>query len=1157
MLLQVFFRTVFSLGSALLLALFLGRAGYAQGERATVTGLVTDSSGAIVIGADVSIRNVETNITTRTKTNAAGIYYLPALPPGKYQLRVEHAGFRPWVMADIPLSVGLTATLNVTLELGAVTETVQVQATPVQLEAQTTGLGKVLQRRNITELPTLGRSVLEMVSILPGVIPVAGGTTGSGTNAKMAGGMARENAVLTDGGESRGSVESTNTSMVPLESVAELRIDTATYSSEYGRSGGGVINVATKSGTNELHGVGYAFVRNDHLNANSWTNNRSNVRKTLSQIAQYGLAVGGPILRDRTFFFGNYQKSTTRNPITSLATVPFPEQKLGDFTTTLDSKGNRVIVYDPTTTRPDPARPSQYIRDAFPGNRIPAGRLHPISLNVQKYWPAPNRPGEGPTLFNNYYISSGKRAGNTHTWVTRIDHYLSSAHRLFGRFSGGQSRTGSTGLGPENMAFPAQSVSRGGNRSGLVSLASTFTPTILGELRLSYTRFGSLSQWDSIDKFNLSSLGLPDYLVRAVEYKSFPSITVTQYTTGTGFSVTDRGSSAEVSALGSSSLGFTPEDTWHVQYHVTAMRNRHKIKLGTELQLLRVNTWTAGTPGTYFFDRQYTQGPDPLVRGSAVGHGYASFLLGIPVSGYLQIAPQLMLKKEFYGFYFQDDVKLTNRLTLNLGMRYEYTTPFVEKWGRIGYFDFQGVEPVTGAKGTFKILEPGQHLWDPNPKNFGPRLGVAYSLDAKTVVRAAGGIFYSATDTLNTGVSDWGNGLYSRNEISLGPPNPYPNTPPAGGSWSNPFATGLLVPDRTTTFAGENVRTWNRHHILPYVSNWTFNIQRMVAPTLVVEAGYVGNKTTHLTQNRMYNQNDPLLLSLGSKLLEKVPNPFYGKIRSGDLSYPTVELCQVLRPFPQYLQLLIPRDGYGDAHHHGFQLRVDKHYSRGLTLSAAYTVSKTITNCFESDAGFEPGPQNALYNPNYSRSLDPNDVPQRVVLSYVWEVPLGKGKPRLSRGSVGQVIGNWQLSGITVFQSGVPIRIAGPDNTGLLNFPLNSGRGNRLRDPVLPADERSTERWFDTGAFVAAPPFTMPTDSLMQPRLREPGRRNFDLSLIRNQPIAERHNVQFRAEFYNLFNTPALTLGTGTSSTLNTAQFGKILSGGSPRNIQLGLRIMF
>ncbi len=1150
-------RSVFLTLSLLCFVLLLGQALYGQGERATVTGTVKDSSGAIVVGAEVSIRNLDTNITTNTKSNAAGIYYLPALPPGKYELRVQQAGFRPSVVADIPLAVGLTATFNVTLEVGAVSETVEVQATAVQLEAQTTGLGKVLQSRNITELPTLGRSVLDMVSILPGVNPTGGGTTGSSTNAKMSGGMAKENAILTDGGESRGAVESADNSVVPLESVAEVRIDTATYSSEYGRSGGGIVNVATKSGTNELHGVGYGFVRNDHLNANSWSNNRSNVSKTLSQIVQYGVAAGGPIIRDKTFFFGNYQKNTTRSPITSLATVPFPEQKLGDFSTTLDSKGAKDIIYDPNTTRPDPARPGQYIRDAFSGNRVPQERFNAISANVQKYWPSPNRPGEGPAQFNNYYISSGKRAANTHNWVSRIDHYLSGAHRIFGRFSGSQSTSGTTGLGSEMLAFLPQSVSKSGNRSALVSLTSTFSPTLLGELRLSYVRFGSLSQWDSIDNFNLSSLGLPSYLLNAVEYKSFPSISISQYTTGTGFSVTDRGSSAEVKALGSSSKSFAPQDTWHGQYHLTWMRNRHKIKAGVEYELLRLNTWTAGTPGNYFFDRQYTQGPDPTAKSSAAGHGYASFLLGVPISGYLEIAPHLMLHKNFYGFYVQDDVKVTSALTLNLGLRYEYTTPFSEKWGRIGNFDFGGTEPVTGAKGTFKFVGPGEYLWNPNKKNFGPRVGLAYSLDPKTVIRAAGGIFYSGTDTLNTGLSDWGNGLFSRNEVSLGQPNAYPSTPPVGGSWSNPFAKGILVPNRTTTFAGENVRTWSRNHILPYISNWTFNIQRMLSPTLVVEVGYVGNKTTHLTQNRFYNQNDPLLLSLGSKLVQKTANPFYGKIQSGDLSYPTINVNQALRPYPQYLQILIPRDGYGDAHYHAFQLRVDKQYSRGLTLTAAYTISKTITNVFESDAGFEPGPQNALYNPNYSRGLDPNDEPHRLVLSYMWEVPFGKGRRYLSNGLAGKVIGNWQMSGITVIQSGVPIRIAGPDNTGLLNFALNSGRGNRLSDPVLSGDQRTASRWFDTNAFTAAPAYTMPTDSLMQPRLREPNRANFDLVFIRNQPIGERYNVQFRAECYNVFNTPDLRLGTGNSSTLNTAQFGQILSGSNPRNIQLGMRILF
>lgn len=1138
-------------------ALLLSSLAFSQGERATVTGIVTDPSGAIITSAEVSIRNAATNVTSRTQSNASGIYYLPALPPGQYELRVEASGFRAAVISNIPLGVGLTATLDVKMEVGSVTEAVQVQATAVQLEAQTTALGKIVPVRNVAELPLLGRSAMQLVSVIPGVQPPAGQTTaGSGETyeVKMSGGLQTQNAVLTDGGESRATILSETSYTVPIESVAEFRVDTATYAAEFGRAAGGVVNLVTKSGTNQFHGVGYGFLRNNNLNANSWQNNRNNVARGLFQRSEFGAALGGPIKRDRTFFFANYEGLRERTPIQFLSTVPTTEQRAGDFTQTRDGGGRLTNVFDPTTTRADPANPGRFLRDMFPGNRIPVNRIHSISQNVQKFYPVANRPGEGPAQFNNYF-RGGKRATNFDTWVLRVDHTLSDRHRLFGRFNGREASAFSAGLGAENVAFPAQNVSSTPRRSGLVSLTSNFSPSLLGELRLSYTRF-MFNDAYADEGFDIASLGFPSSVANAVQYKTFPIISISQYTVGTGLSVTG-GSSQEVGDLSGAGKNYFPQDTWHLQYHMTWLRGRHKVKAGVDTQLLRLSTFNTIAPaGRYFFDRNYTQGPDPTIRSSFGGHGYASFLLGIPISGNLSFGPALKVHSRYYAGYVQDDWQITNRLTANLGFRYEYTTPWAEKWGRVGYFDFDATEPISGAKGTYKRAKPGEYLTDPIKTNYSPRIGLAYRATQKTVVRAAGAIFYAANDTLNPGTSDWGNGEFLLNESVLGAPNPLPNTPPVGGSWSNPFAAGLVQPGRDETFAGQNLRTYNRYHPVGIVYNWTFNVQRMLTNTLLVEAGYVGSRTLHVGQNRFYNQNDPLLLPLGERLLDQVPNPFFGKIRSGPLSFPTIQRRQLLRPFPQYLQFLVPRDGYGDANYHSYQLRVDKQFSNGVSFTLGYTVAKTITNTFESAAG-ERGPQNSFYNPDYNRSLETNDVAQRLVLSYLWELPFGPKKRFLGNGLAGQVLGNWQLSGITVLQGGIPLRIAASDTTGLLDFPLNVGRGNRLKDPVLPSSERTADRYFDTSAFAIAPAYTLPNDTLNQNRLRDPGRRNFDVSFIRNQRFRENYNIQFRAEFYNLFNTPALSLGNGSSVTVNTPQFGRILIGTSPRNVQLGIRVVF
>ncbi|MEJ7607764.1 MAG: carboxypeptidase regulatory-like domain-containing protein [Bryobacteraceae bacterium] len=593
---------------------------FAQGERATVTGAVTDPSGQMLVGADVAIRNTGTNIFTRTKTNQAGIYYLPALSPGTYELRVEYGGFRPSVISSIPLAVGLTATLNVSLEIGSVSEAVQVTATAVQLESQTTSLGKVMQTKQIAELPILGRSVLQLLSTIPGIQPPAGQTGSAGGEThevKMSGGMQTQNGVLTDGGESRAPVYTESSFTLPIESVAEFRVDTATYPAEYGRAAGGVVNLVTKSGTNQFHGVLYEFLRNNHLNANSWQNNRTGVKRNLFQRNEYGLAVGGPLVRDRTFFFLIYDAQRQGTPIDFVSTVPTAAQRQGDFSQTFDSAGRPVTIYDPRTTRPDPNNPGKYVRDPFPQNRIPVERINSISNNVLNFWPAPNRTGEGPTLFNNYF-RTGKRVSDTYTWVGRLDHLVTEKHRTFGRVMWADSQASTRGLGEENAAFPAQSVSDNPRRSGLISLTSTFTPSILGELRVSYTRFGYSDSWDR-EGFDLASLGFPQSLARDVQYKTFPTISVSQYTVGTGLSVTG-GSSAEVGDLAGGGKNYTPQDTYQLQYHLTYLRNRHKFKMGADLQSLRLSTFNTIAPASrYFFDRIYTQGPDPSQRSSTSG----------------------------------------------------------------------------------------------------------------------------------------------------------------------------------------------------------------------------------------------------------------------------------------------------------------------------------------------------------------------------------------------------------------------------------------------------------------------------------------------------------------------------------------------------------
>ncbi|MDQ6677794.1 MAG: TonB-dependent receptor [Acidobacteriota bacterium] len=1134
--------------------MFAAQLAFGQGERATVTGTVTDLSKAIIPGAEVAIRNLATNVISRTTTNTSGIYSLPSLPPGGYELSVQKNGFRASRVENIPLSVGLTATVDVTMQVGSTSEAVEVNATAVQLEAQTSGLGTVVNTRPVMELPLLGRNPLSFAALAPGVIPTSGqqanggGIVGVATTAQIGGGLAQQNGVLIDGAESRGTTESGNAYSLPIEAVAEVKIETTTYAANLGRAAGGIINIATKSGTDQFHGTGYEFLRNSQLNANGWQNDRNNVAKTLFQRNLFGANIGGPILRDRTFFFFNYEGVRQGAPDQVLGTVPTDAQRAGDFSRTFDRNGNLDVVYDPTTTRPDPNRPGQFIRDPFPGNVIPMRRISDISSKVVQFYPEPNRAGITAQGVNNY-LRTGKTVTNTDNYFARVDHLINQKHRIFGRFGYSPYSNFSTLPG---VVYASRGVSSNPGTQALISETSTFSPNVLGEGRISYTRL-QFNSYPKSQGFDISSLGFGPPLTNNILYKQFPVINVQTYNTGSGLSVT-QAAPTDFDQLGGATRGLDPQDTWQAQYHFTIVKGRQSIKFGADLQLIRLNAYNSQyADGQFNFDRTYTQGPDPQQTTLNGGNGLASLLLGIPVASTLTLQYPLFLYQKYYGLYFQDDYRFNSKLTFNLGLRYEYTTPYAEKFGQIGYFDFNGIEPTTGLRGVYKTTKPGGYQENPEYTDFAPRVGIAYQLNNKTVIRAAGAIFYATFVGVNAASTDFGTGGFVSDAGSLGNPSPYPNTPPPGGSWSNPFAAGIQQPG-SGDFVGQNVRGDQLHRPRPYLSNWTFNIQREITPSLVVELGYVGSKMTHLFWNRQHNQNDPAELSLGSKLTSQVPNPFYGKLTTGILTTPTVALNQLLRPFPQYGDVLIFRDPYGDMEYESMTLRIQKQYSHGVLFTLGYTLSKTIASTAQSNT-WVVGPSNALYDAKYNRSIEANDAPQRLVLSYIYDIPFGKGKRFLSQGIPALVLGGWEASGISVFQSGRPILIQAPDQTHLINFISTNGRADRLKDPVLSSGQ-SLSHWFDTTAFATAAPYTVPTDSLSEPDLRGPRRINTDFSLIKNHRFRDHYNVQFRAEFFNVFNHPQLE-ARGATTNVTDPQFGQIVLGGGDRNIQFGLRLVF
>jgi Carboxypeptidase regulatory-like domain/TonB-dependent Receptor Plug Domain len=1141
--------------AALFVAFVFGltSAALAQIDQGTITGTVTDQQGAVIPKARVIVTNTRTQVARETLTNDEGYYRVPYLLPGQYELVVESQGFNKGRVSGIVLTVGLTATINVSLTAGMLqTEAVTITATPVQVERQGASLGNVVGSKQIIELPLLGRNPYDLLTLTPGVVPKDGGGSGPIIN----GGRSSTSEILLDGAETRNTTTNGVNFTPPLEAVQEFKVITNSMSAEFGRSGGGVLTAGTRPGTNELHGSFYEFLRNDKLNANSFFNNLRGARRGAFRRNEYGFSVGGPVYvprlydgHNRTFFFFNWEQAKQRTPDDIVATVPTELERTGDFSRTVDNNGNLIKIYDPTTTEaiPDPDRPGQvkYIRQQFRCgeklNVICPDRIDPIARRALEFFPLPNR--STPTL---NFIQSATRKEDSWRMFMRIDHSLGKSHKLFLTYG----RHESAGMTPGiNLAFPAEGTNgekgqyESHPRTVVIGDTVTLRPDMIGEFRASFTRGLFIVTPRSVG-YDFTELGFPQSLKDHAKTLLFPR-----------FNITDLASqNSNMGSLGPDRASYftDAENTGEVQGHVTWLRGAHSLKSGFDLLFNAFNIFRPERPaGSYDFGRAFTQGPDPLTSNVLSGYGVATFLLGAPTGGSITDDPSLAASQRYYSWYVQDDWKARRNLTLSVGLRWEYQTPWSDRFDLLGYFDPDAVDPLTKQKGVLRFVGRDgnpRYQSDPDRNNFAPRVGLSWEFMKDTVMRIGYGLFYfPGSGGIGSGVSDLGSGFLATTPVFLGQ-SIIPNTPPVGASLSNPFVSGFMTPP--STGVGGGIGTAFRDWVTPYNHQWNLNFQRSLTRDMLVEVAYIGSRGQRIWVNRARNAVSTQYLSMGSALDDRVPNPYFGIIPTGPLSTPTVARSQLLKPYPHYTDVGRFRDAVGDSVYHGLTVRVDKRLGQGLIFQAAYTVSKQIDNVQERFGG-----RTNYIDPNnlsLSRSIGDYDRPQLLVMNYIYELPFGQGKRWLGRGWAGRMLGNWQISGITTFGSGLPVVITGPNNTRL---PGVSATAVKLKSPILPEGEQTIDRWFDTSAFVPAQPFTLGSDSRTQPNLRGPGINTFDLMLSRSQRIKERVNVQFRAEFYNAFNTPQFREPVGD---VNSRDFGRIidLRAGS-RNIQFGLRISY
>ncbi len=1121
----------------------------------TLVGSVQDSTGAVIPGAGVTLTNIATGEQRVQETEASGLYRFVNLVPGQYRLEARSDGFKQFAQEPITIEVEASVRIDPILEIGEVTEVVEVVSSTPLLQSQTSSLGQVVESRKVTETPLNGRNVLNLVALAPGVVP-QGQSMQSPTgvnifawgNYQIGGGMSNQSATTLDGAPVNIGYANL-TALVPTQdAVQEFKIQTNNLGAEFGRFAGGVINMATKSGSNDFHGTAYEFLRNRVLNSNTFFNNASGIDTPPFVQNQWGANVGGPIVRDRVFFFSSYEGYRQRQGRSLLLDSPTEAMQRGDFSE-LDQ-----AIHDPFSITSADDLP----RTPFPNNLIPESRQDATSRSLSHLWARPNQPGR----LNLNYAANASDGGNNDQLNNRVDWTASDKHRVMGRWTWWDNLTFGVdpyGTGAHIDAGPETFT------TNQIVLGDTWlmSPTTILDLRAAWTRF-RYDRSPASQGIDLTQFAWPSSLVSQIpeSFRHIPTPCVESYSLfcaqGTGSIIIGR----------QENLAFLPS--------LTLIRGRHTLKIGGDVRRLTHNYAQSNTPsGIFDFNSKFTA-DDPF--NPTGGWGFASFLLGTGSSNRGITTPGLVAGQMIYrAAYINDQWQVNDRLTLNVGLRWERAGNFSERFDNMTSLALDSVNPLSSATGldlrgqlalvNSDLRPPRTRLNDYH--RFAPRLGIAYRVDEKTVIRTGYGIFWLPSDVA----------------FAIAPNQDVVNT--IGTPWlasidggvtpyrllSDPFPDGVLSPPgRDTTFlntlvGGLGIRSPVPDQPLSYMQQWNFNIQRQFAGGTLIDVAYAGSKGTSLPVNaQTINQLPDQHLSLGPALNEQVPNPFFGIIDSGALAQRTVSRGQLLRPYPHFTNVEMSGPTNRSSTYHAFQAKLERRFAGGASFLASYTASKlisdadTLTGWLDGLEGFSAQGWATGGNNNDLRalkSLAPFDVSQRLVLSYVLDLPFGEGKPLGANltGAAKHIVSGWGVNGVTTIQTGFPLGVTTSRNLsnsfGGSQFPNNNGTSAELSgDPQTRLDE-----YFRTDVFSQPAAFTFGNTGRILPDTRGPGITQWDFAVFKRTQIGEQVGIEFRTEFFNLFNTPTFR-HPGTS--LGTPQFG-VISGtrGVPRLVQFGLRVQF
>ncbi|MCL4850336.1 MAG: TonB-dependent receptor [Bryobacteraceae bacterium] len=1052
------------------------------GQTAQVTGRIADPGGAIVPGAALTLTNVGTGIERNTVSNDQGYYSLPLLSPGVYTLTVRKDGFQTLKHAAFELQVGQTARMDVTLQLGAVSESVTVAATAPLLVSENAAVGQVIGNRKILDLPLNGRDFTQLATLVPGAISRG---TNSAIDAPMLsinGGRTSKTVFMMDGANITNQYYDGASLTPSVDAIQEFRVQTSSFSAEHGQ-GSGIIFIALKSGTNELHGGVFEFLRNEAFDARNFFNN-SNKRPPLKQ-NQFGFSLGGPVTiprvytgKDKTFFFTDYEGTRLRRPATSNNPVPSASMREGDFS------AHSATIFDPLTTP----------RQPFPGNRIPANRVAPQADYFLDFYPQANT-GSGT------YSYSPTRTNGVDRFDIRIDHRFSEADTV----SGSYSFHATEGFSPGQFEANGAEELRVRKQVANIGHVHSFTPTMLNELRAVYTRLSRLQSQPALGVDHTALSGIGGFEDHSRAFPGFPALTISGF-----LSFTDN--------------GFRPlsfrENNYQFSDNLTLIRGGHSLKFGFLYRAFSSLNFNAGrSRGFFSFTGTYT------------GNSFADFLLGLPASGGRTFA------RDAYGisrianqnFFVQDDWKVTSRLTLSLGLRYEVNHQPVElhnqassvdpvKQQIVVLSDSQGELTLDGQQITkfvypmfADIIVPSSDVGLANglrrldKNNFAPRLGVAWRpMGRDFVIRTGYGVFYGLVQGNRTSSTAFVNPPFLADESSVNNTTPVP-TKTLADLFASPSQGQFNLAPLTFFQINPDVRD-------PYIQEWNFAVQKVVKQVLSFEGAYVGSKGTKLEHSRGLN----------------VPRPGPGTI-------------QGRRPWTRFSAgSYVDNDAY--SNYNAFQGRIEVRGWRGLSLLASYAFAKSIDNISIDAQGYSAQDPD---NDRAEKGVSDFDVKHRFVTSANYALPFGRN----ARGVGGYLARGWELGGILTLQSGLPFTPGIGTDVANTGTPLR--RPDRIGNGAVA--NRTLLRDFDPSAFVTPAPFTYGNSG--RNILYRRGFRNLDLTVLRNFKLGERANMQFRAEFFNFTNTPAFA---APSSNIQAGSVGQVLNtAADPRDIQFALRLSF